>query len=437
MASDRIRPHRPPGAERANVRERYSIGQLIRGAAGGHRGWSPAWRKPQPRAHYDVVVVGGGGHGLATAYYLAKEHGTTNVAVIEKDWIGGGGTGRNTTIVRSNFLLEPNIYFTEWGMKLWEGLSRELNMNLMFSQRGVINLAHTDGQVDAFARRGNAMRMCGVDAELLEPDELARRLPGLNTAGDARFPICGGLNQPRAGVARHDAVAWGYARAADSLGVDIVENTEVTGFHRDGNRVTGVDTSRGAIRADKVAVAVAGNSSPVMQMAGVTPPLESHVLEAVVSEPVKPMLDAVVTSGAMHFYCSQTDKGELVFGGDLDGYNSYAARSNLPTVQSLASALVTLFPRTGRLRMLRNWGGTVDMSMDGSPIIAKTPIDRLYFNGGWCYGGFKTTPVSGWTFAHTIARDEPHPLNAPFTMERFETGHIIDEKGKGPWPGGH
>ncbi|SDF43860.1 sarcosine oxidase subunit beta [Limimonas halophila] len=437
MASELVRPARPDDAGKPRVRERYSALSLLRHALGGHRGWTPAWRDKAPKPAYDVVIIGGGGHGLATAYYLAREHGITNVAVLEKGWLGGGGTGRNTTIVRSNFMLEPNTYFTEWSMKLWENLSQELNFNMMFSQRGVLNLAHTEGQLDAFARRGNAMRLGGVDAELLSREEVARRVPSLDVSPQARFPVMGGLLQPRAGVARHDAVAWGYARAADALGVDIIQNCEVTGIHRDGGAVTGVDTTRGPITAGKVAIAVAGHTTQLADMAGIRTPIESHVLQAVVSEPLKPTLDMVVTSGATHLYCSQTDKGELVFGGDLEGYNSFAARGNLPTIQSLAGALTAMFPRASRLRMLRHWGGTVDMSMDGSPIIAKTPVDGLYLNGGWCYGGFKATPASGWTFAHTIARDEPHPLNAPFTLERFHTGRVVDEKGMGPRPGAH
>jgi len=437
MVSQPLRPARPRDAGKPRVRQRYSGFQLLRQALRGHDGWAPAWRDADPKASYDVVIIGGGGHGLATAYYLAKEHGITNVAVLEKGWLGGGGTGRNTTIVRSNFMLEPNIQFTEWGMKLWESLSAELNFNLMFSQRGVLNLAHTEGQLDAFARRGNAMRLGGVDAELLSREEVARRAPLLDVSANARFPVVGGLLQPRGGVARHDAIAWGYARAADALGVDIVQNCEVTGIHREGGAVTGVDTTRGPIRAGKVAIAVAGNTSRLAGMAGIRTPIESHTLQAVVSEPLKPMLDTVVTTSAAHFYVSQTDKGELVFGGDLEGHNSYAARGNLPVVQSLASALTSLFPAASRLRMLRHWGGTVDMSMDGSPVIAKTPVGGLYLNGGWCYGGFKTTPASGWTFAHTVARDEPHPLNAPFTLERFETGRAIDEKGMGPRPAAH
>jgi methylglutamate dehydrogenase subunit A len=339
--------------------------------------------------------------------------------------------------VRSNYLLEPNALFYEHSMKLWEGLSRDLNYNVMYSPRGVLNLGHSDAQMDAQARRGNAMRLHGIDAELLSRDEVKAMVPDLDFSPRARFPIYGGLLQPRGGTARHDAVAWGYARAADRLGVDIVQNCEVTGFLRNGNRVEAVETTRGTIHAGKVGVAVAGSSGIVMGLAGIKLPIESHVLQAAVSEPLKPCLDTVVTSGAAHVYVSQSDKGELVFGGDLDFYNSYAQRGNLPAVKAFCDALLALFPRYSRLRLMRSWGGVMDMTMDGSPIIGKTPVDNLYLNGGWCYGGFKATPASGWVFAHTIANDRPHELNAPFALERFELGRTIDEKGAGPFPQAH
>ena len=414
---------------------KYSIVSLARNALSGHAGWSAAWRSPEPRPAYDVVIVGGGGHGLATAYYLAKEHGITNVAVLEKGWLGGGNTGRNTTIIRSNYLLEPNAHFYEFSVKLWEGLSAELNYNVMFSQRGVLNLAHTPAEIEAFQRRGNAMRLNGIDAVLMSRDEIARAVPLLDCSDRARYPIVGGLLQPRGGTARHDAVAWGYARAADARGVDIIENCEVTGIRREGGYVLGVETTRGPIAAKKIGICVAGHSGVLAAMAGLRLPIESHVLQAMVSEPLKPVLDTVVTSGAIHFYVSQSDKGELVMGGDLDGFNSYAQRGGLRIVEHVVEACLMLFPSFSRLRLLRTWGGIMDMTMDGSPIIAKLPLEGLFLNGGWCYGGFKATPGSGWVFAHTIAHDQPHPLNADFTLERFAEGRLIDDKGAGatPW----
>jgi sarcosine oxidase subunit beta len=381
---------------------RYSAWAIVRNALSGNRGWQPVWREPSPRPHYEVVVIGGGGHGLATAYYLARNHRVTNVAVLERGWLGGGNVGRNTTIVRANYLLKGNGEFYSHSLKLWEGLERELNYNVMMSQRGVLNLCHSDGQFDAFARRGNAMRMQGDDAELLTRDEVRAGWPYL-AFDDARFPIYGGLLQRRAGTARHDAVAWGYARAADALGVDLIQNCEVTGFRIVEGRVRGVETTRGYIGAGKVGMAVAGRSSQVGAMAGLRLPIESQVLQAFVTEGLKPVLPGVVTFGMGHFYISQSDKGGLVFGGDLDFYNSYAARGNLPTVEHVMEAGMALMPMIGRARVLRSWGGIVDMTMDGSPIIDATPVEGLYFNGGWCYGGFKATPASGWCFAHLIA----------------------------------
>ena len=415
---------------------RYSVLSLLSQALRGNTGWKPVWRDAEPKPAYDIVIVGGGGHGLATAYYLAKEHGITDVAVLEKGYLGGGNVGRNTTIVRSNYLLPANTAFYEWSMKLWEGLEQDLNYNAMVSQRGVLNLYHSDAQRDAYARRGNAMRLHGVDAELLGREEVAAMVPGLDF-DNARFPIRGGLLQRRGGTVRHDAVAWGYARGASERGVDIVQGCEVTGIRVEQGRVTGLDTTRGHVRARKVGLACAGNSSRVAALAGLRLPIESHVLQAFVSEGVKPLVDTVVTFGAGHFYISQSDKGGLVFGGDIDGYNSYAWRGNLPAVEDVAESAMALMPMLGRLRLLRSWGGLMDMSMDGSPIIDRTPVAGLYLNCGWCYGGFKATPASGWCFAHTIARDAPHPLNAAFRLDRFATGHLIDEKGAGARPNLH
>ncbi|WP_299905299.1 sarcosine oxidase subunit beta family protein [uncultured Paracoccus sp.] len=415
---------------------RYSGFKVLKEALTGHKGWRPAWRDPEPKAHYDIVIVGGGGHGLATAYYLAKVFSQSSVAVIEKGWIGGGNVGRNTTIIRSNYLLDGNEPFYEFSMKLWEGLEQDFNFNAMVSQRGVLNLCHTDSQRDAFRRRGNAMRLNGVDAELLDTEGVRRIAPFLNF-DSARFPIKGGLLQPRGGTVRHDAVAWGYARGADSCGVDIIQNCEVTGFRIENGQCRGVETTRGFIGAGKVGVAVAGSSGQVMAKAGLRLPIESHVLQAFVSEGLKPLLPGVITYGAGHFYVSQSDKGGLVFGGDIDGYNSYAQRGNLPVVDDVCEGGMSLMPMIGRARLLRMWGGIMDMSMDGSPIIDRTEIGGLYFNGGWCYGGFKATPASGWCFAHLLATDRPHDTATAYRFDRFRKGLMIDEKGVGAQPNLH
>jgi heterotetrameric sarcosine oxidase beta subunit len=416
---------------------KFSLLNLARNALSGHRNWQRTWRDAAPREGYDIVIVGGGGHGLATAYYLAKVHGITNVAVVEKGWIGGGNAGRNTTIIRSNYGLDGNTSFYEWSMKLWEGLEQDLNYNAMVSQRGVLNLYHSDGQRDAFARRGNAMRLNGVDAEMLDQDGVRKMAPFLNF-DHARFPVMGGLLQERGGTARHDAVVWGYARGASDRGVDIVQNCEVTGILRaaDGS-VIGVETTRGAIKAKKVGLSVAGSSSRLAGMAGLQLPIESHVLQAFVSEALKPMIPGVITFGAGHFYISQSDKGGLVFGGDIDGYNSYASRGNLPVVEDVCEGGMAIMPMIGRLRMLRGWGGLCDMSMDGSPVIDRTPLPGLYLNAGWCYGGFKATPAAGWCFAHLLATDRPHETATAYRLDRFETGHLIDEKGQGAQPNLH
>jgi sarcosine oxidase subunit beta len=415
---------------------RYSIFSLARNALSGHRHWKPAWREPEPKPQYDIVIVGGGGHGLSTAYYLAKEHGLTNVAVLEKGWLGSGNIGRNTTIIRSNYMLPGNNPFYEWSLKLWEGLEQDFNFNAMVSQRGVLNLFHSDPQRDAFARRGNAMRIDGVDAELLDREQVREMYPFFDF-DNARFPIRGGLLQRRGGTVRHDAVAWGYARGADSRGVDIIQNCAVTGIRIENGRVAGVETTRGPIKCRKLGLAAAGNSSEVAAMAGMKLPIESHVLQAFVSEGLKPYIDGVVTFGAGHFYVSQSDKGGLVFGGDIDGYNSYARRGNLPAMEHVIEGGIAMIPALSRVKVLRAWGGIMDMSMDGSPIIDKTSIEGLYLNCGWCYGGFKATPASGWCFAWTIAKDEPHKLNAAYRLDRFRRGAMIDEKGQGAQPNLH
>jgi methylglutamate dehydrogenase subunit A len=411
---------------------RYSAFSIFRNALSGQKNWSRAWRAAEPKPSYDVIIIGGGGHGLATAFYLAENHGIRNVSVLEKGYVGGGNVGRNTTVIRSNYLLDGNTQFYEFSMKLWEGMSRALNFNVMFSQRGQLVTAHSADQLDSFSHRANIMRLNGIDADILDRDEVRRLVPYLDFSDTARFPIHGAIFQGRAGTARHDAVAWGYARAADGHGVDIIQNCEVTGFVRDGERIVGVETTKGRIGAGKVGLAVAGHTSVLGASAGLELPIESHVLQAFVTEPLKPLVDHVVAYGADHFYVSQSDKGGLVFGGNLDGYNSYAQRGNLGVVREVAEAAIALMPCISRIRLLRHWGGVMDMTPDASPIICPTPIDGLYLNGGWCYGGFKATPASGWCFAYTIATGKPHPLVAAYGLDRFRTGHTLDEAGVGP-----
>ncbi|MEL7106798.1 MAG: sarcosine oxidase subunit beta family protein [Pseudomonadota bacterium] len=391
----------------------------------------PVWRDPEPKADYDIVIIGGGGHGLSTAYYLAKNHGLTNIAVLEKGYLGGGNVGRNTTIIRANYFLPGNSEFYSHSLKLWEGLEQDLNYNAMVSQRGLINLFHSDGQRDAFARRGNAMLAQGDDAELLDRAGVARHLPWLDF-DNHRYPVYGGLLHRRGGTARHDAVAWGYARGADRRGVDLIQGCEVTGISVDGARVTGVETSRGAIRAKKVAMVTAGRSGQVAAMAGMRLPIESHVLQAFVTEGLKPCIDHVISFGMGHFYISQSDKGGLVFGGDLDFYASYAARGNLPMAEHVTDAAMSLMPMIGEARVLRSWGGIMDMTPDGSPIIDRTHIEGLYVNAGWCYGGFKAVPASGYALAHLMATDTPHKTAAGYRLDRFATGRgLMDEEGTG------
>ncbi len=414
--------------------KRYSALRLLSAGLSGQRSWNRAWRDPAPRPHYDFLIIGGGGHGLATAYYLAALHGAKSVAVLEKGWIGGGNTGRNTTIVRSNYRLPAMSALMEFSLGLWESLSETLNYNVMFSQRGAVFLGHSDGDMTRLAERGDAMRCQGLDAELLTRDQVGRLIPLLDLSASARFPVVGGLVQPRGGTARHDAVAWGYARAADGLGVDIIQNCEVTGMVIHGGRITGLRTSRGEIGAGLVGMCVAGDSGQVAAMAGLRLPIESHLLQAFVSEPVKPMIDTVIMSQSIHCYISQSDKGEIVLGGDPDHYPSYSRRGMPLRLEEVAAQAIALAPALSRLRMLRAWSGVIDMSFDGAPIIGETPVAGLYLNGGWCYGGFKATPGSGWLFAHTLAGGRPHPVNAPFALDRFARGATIDEAGAGPLP---
>jgi len=408
--------------------KKYSVFAIAREAMRGHKGWPEQWGSPEPKSEYDVIIVGAGGHGLATAYYLAKEHGVTNVAVLEKGWLGGGNTGRNTTIIRSNYLYDESAGIYDHAVKLWDGLSQELNYNVMYSARGVMMLAHNVHDVQVFKRHIHANRLNGIDNEWLTPEQAKDFCPPLNISQEARYPVMGAALQRRGGTARHDAVAWGYARGANARGVHIIQNCEVTAIRRapDGG-VTGVETSKGFIGAKKVGVVAAGHTSVLMDMAGVRMPLESYPLQALVSEPVKPIFPCVVMSNTVHAYISQSDKGELVIGAGTDQYTSYSQTGGLHILNHTLDAICEMFPIFGRMKMLRSWGGIVDVTPDRSPILAKTPVKGLYVNCGWGTGGFKATPGSGNVFAHTIARDEPHRINAPFTLERFRTGRLIDE----------
>ena len=406
----------------------FSIFSLARNAMSYHEDWQKQWRSPAPKSSYDAIIVGGGGHGLATAYYLAKEHGMRNIAVVERGWLGGGNTARNTTIVRSNYLWDESTHLYEKAMQLWEGLSQDLNYNTMFSQRGVMNVGHSLQDMRDIERRVNANRLNGVDGLVLTPAQVQEIVPIMNNTS-LRYPVMGASFQPRGGVARHDAIAWGFARAADRLGVDIIQNCEVLGIQREGGQVVGVETTRGTIKSKKIGVVAAGHSSVIASMAGIRLPLESHPLQALVSEPMKPIIHTVVMSNAIHAYVSQSDKGDLVIGAGIDSYVGYGQRGSFPIIEHTLQAICEMFPIFRRVRMNRQWGGIVDVSPDACPIISKTDVKGLYFNCGWGTGGFKATPGSGWVMAHTIAQDNPHPLNAAFSLNRFNTGHLIDEHG--------
>ncbi len=420
-----LEPARIQNMKNPNQRARYSAWNLL--AAAGHDDWAPAWLDAEPRPRYDVIIVGGGGHGLATAYYLAKNHGITNVAVLEKGYIGGGNTGRNTTIVRSNYLYPQSAQLYGFSLDLYEKLAQELNFNIMFSQRGLVTLAHSRHDLDSMSRWANAMLFNGIAAEMLDTAQILEMMPRVNFSRDARFPILGGFLQRRAGAVRHDAVAWGFARAASALGVDIVQNCSVRGFIKQDGRVVGVQTNRGDIRAERVGLAVSGRTSQVAEMAGVRLPVITYALQAMVSESVKPVLDTVMLSPAVGAYWSQSDKGEVVIGGALDHFPSYAQRGSFAIKQQVLAATMEMFPSFGRLRLLRQWAGIVDVVQDSSPIIGPTPVPGLFINCGWGTGGFKGIPVGGWTLAHVLATGKNHPLAEPFQLQRFQTGRLIDE----------
>jgi len=410
------------------VKKKYSFFSILKNSLSYNENWKKMWRSPEPRKFYDIIIVGGGGHGLGTAYYLAKEHGLKNIAVIEKGWLGGGNTGRNTTIIRSNYLWDESAHLYEHSLKLWENLSTELNYNIMFSQRGVMNLAHNEHDVKEIKRRVSANKLNGLDSQWVDPKQIKKLVPIMNTE-NLRYPVLGASFQPRGGVARHDAVAWGYAMRSDEMGVDIIQNCEVKKIRTKNGKVQGVETSKGIIRAKRVGVVASGHTSVLAETAGIRLPLQSKPLQALVSEPIKPVINTVVMSNAVHAYVSQSDKGELVIGAGTDGYNSFTQRGGYNIIEDTIRAIVELYPIFGKMKMLRQWGGIVDICPDASPIISKCEIEGLYFNCGWGTGGFKATPGSANVFAHTIAKDKPHIINAPFNLDRFVSGRLVDEHG--------
>jgi sarcosine oxidase subunit beta len=410
------------------VKKNYSIFSIARNALSGHKNWPKMWRSPEPREFYDAIIIGGGGHGLGTAYYLAKEHGLKNIAVIEKGWLGGGNTGRNTTIIRSNYLWDDSAHLYEHSLKLWENLSQELNYNVMFSQRGVMNLAHNEHDIKEIKRRVSANNLNGIDSQWLSKEEIQKMVPIMNT-DNLRYPVLGASFQPRGGVARHDAIAWGFAMRADEMGVDIIQNCEAQQIRTKNGKIEGVETSKGFIRANKIGVVASGHTSVLAETAGIRLPLQSKPLQALVSEPIKPIINTVVMSSAVHAYVSQSDKGELVIGAGADSYNSFTQRGGFNIIEETIRAMVELYPVFGKMKMLRQWGGIVDICPDASPIISKCDVEGLFFNCGWGTGGFKATPGSANVFAHTIAKNEPHQINAAFSLDRFVSGKLVDEHG--------
>ena len=410
------------------MKKKYSIFSLAKNALSGHKEWPKMWRSPEPREFYDVIIIGGGGHGLGTAYYLAKEHGLKNIAVIEKGWLGGGNTGRNTTIIRSNYLWDDSAHLYEHSLKLWENLSSELNYNVMFSQRGVMNLAHNEHDIKEIKRRVSANNLNGIDSFWLSKEEIQKKVPIMNT-DNLRYPVLGASYQPRGGVARHDAIAWGFAMRADEMGVDIIQNCEAHQIRTKNGTIEGVETSKGFLRANKIGVVASGHTGVLAESAGIRLPLQSKPLQALVSEPIKPIINTVVMSSAVHAYVSQSDKGELVIGAGTDSYNSFTQRGGFNIIEDTIRAMVELYPVFGKMKMLRQWGGIVDICPDASPIISKCDIEGLFFNCGWGTGGFKATPGSANVFAHTIAKNEPHQINSAFNLDRFTSGRLVDEHG--------